>query len=251
MDVVPSESAARSVVDARVHLQKEHSATDMELQLKKQLSNLYSKPQTSSFKVVELPIVLKSDFSGSLEALDVELSYLNKDIENVQQRVKVIKQGVGGITQSDIALAESTKAKIVAFNLKISKDIVALAKSRKVEIIQSDIIYDIADSLKALLDEKIKPILPGSISGKAKILQVFSTSKITVAGCEVLTGAIRISDQIRILRNSAVIYTGSLTSLKQGKIDVEAIEAGQQCGMGFLDFKDFLADDVIECTPSK
>jgi translation initiation factor IF-2 len=186
--------------------------------------------------VAELPILIKADVQGSAEAIVQAM----EKIGNEEVRVRVLHSGVGAITDTDVALAEASKAPIIGFNVRANATARASATQKGVEIRYYSIIYDLVDDIKAAEVRE-------TFIGYAKILEVFKVSGVgKVAGCLVTEGVARRSAGVRLLRDNVVIHEGTLKTLKRFKDEVKEVISGQECGMAFENYEDIRQGDVIE-----
>ncbi|MDY3246090.1 translation initiation factor IF-2 [Campylobacter sp.] len=191
-----------------------------------------------------LPVIIKTDVQGSLEAIKVSLEKLRND----EIKVDIIHQGVGGITQSDIALASaSANSVILGFNVRPTGEVKELAKERGVSIKTYNIIYNLIDDVKALLGGLMSPVISQEELGQAVIKQVISVPKIgQIAGCLVTEGSINRGAKIRVIRDGVVVFEGNVSSLKRFKDDVREVAKGYECGVGIEGFNDMKEGDYVE-----
>ena len=190
-----------------------------------------------------LPMVIKGDVHGSVEAVASALENLSTD----EVAVQVLHAGVGGITESDVVLASASKAFIVGFNVRANPQARELAQRDGVEIRDYAIIYNIVDDTKAMLEGMLKPALRELKLGNAQILEIFDVGKIgKVAGCRVTNGLARRGAKVRLLRDDIVIHDGTLKTLRSFKNDVREVKEGFECGMSFENYSDLRQDDVME-----
>ena len=193
--------------------------------------------------VKEINVVLKVDVNGSLEAIKQSLSKI--DVEGVN--VKVIRGGVGAITESDILLASASNAIIIGFNVRPNSKTIDYAKEKNVEIKLYDIIYkmieDIEKSMKGLLEPEYEEIVTGS----AEVRQLFKFSKVgTIAGSHVLDGTITNGSNVRLIRDGIVIYTGKINSIQREKDQAKEVKKGMDCGITLENYQDIKEKDIIE-----
>jgi len=237
--VVESEQRARDVTEYRERLKKETSATpSTAMSLEQMMSNLQA-AGTSEF-----PIVLKGDVQGSVEAIVGALEKLNTD----EVAARILHQGVGSITESDVTLAAATGGIIMGFNVRASKQARDLAERSGVEIRYYSIIYNLIDDVKDAMSGMLKPEKRETFIGYAQILQVFNITKVgKVAGCRVTDGMVERGAGVRLLRDNVVIHEGTLKTLKRFKDEVKEVQSGQECGMAFERYEDIREGDVIEC----
>ncbi|MDL0115077.1 translation initiation factor IF-2 [Campylobacter felis] len=191
-----------------------------------------------------LPVILKADVQGSLEALKASLEKLRND----EIKVNIIHSGVGGITQSDIELASASEDSIVlGFNIRPTGEIKERAKDKGVEIKTYNVIYNLLDDVKALLGGMMSPIISEEQLGQAEVRQVISVPKIgQIAGCMVSEGVINRGAKIRLIRDGVVVYEGNVSSLKRFKDDVKEVAKGYECGVGIEGCDDMRVGDYIE-----
>ena len=156
--------------------------------------------------------------------------------------------GVGGITESDMTLAEATGAAIIGFNVRANKQAREMAERDGVEIRYYNIIYDLVDDVKKAMSGLLAPMMRETLLGNAEILEVFNISKVgKIAGCRVTEGAVERGANVRLIRDNVVIHEGKLSQLKRFKDDAREVLAGQECGMCFENYQDMRVGDVIEC----
>jgi len=195
-------------------------------------------------EVSQLALVIKGDVQGSVEAMIGSLNKLATD----EVAVRVLHAGVGGINESDVALAGASSGMVVGFNARANSQARDLAKRDGVDIRYYSIIYDLIDDIKALLSGMLSPELRETMLGTAEVRQVFTISKVgTVAGCAVSDGVVRRGAQVRLLRDDVVIHQGKLSTLKRFKDEVREVKSGNECGMGFENYNDIKEGDIIEC----
>ncbi|MFN3230802.1 MAG: translation initiation factor IF-2 [Alphaproteobacteria bacterium] len=235
--VVDSEASAREISEYRQRQRRElESVAQPRASLEAMLDQL------KADELQEMPIVIKADVQGSAEAVVGALEKMNTD----EVAVKVLLNGVGGITESDVVLAEASKAPILAFNVRAPGKVRALAESQGVEIRYYSVIYNLIDDIKAALSGMLAPEIRETILGVAEVKDVFNAGKGKAAGCIVVDGAIRADAKARLLRDDVVVYTGELKSLRRFKDEVKEVNAGTECGMALQNFDDIKAGDLIE-----
>ena len=200
--------------------------------------------EISEGEIKELPIILKTDVHGSLEAIKVALEKLSGD----EVKVNIINSGVGALSESDLSLAIASNAIVVGFNVRAIPQARELAKRDNVEIRYHSIIYELIDEIKLAMSGLLTPDKKEQFIGYAQIKQVFSMSKIgKVAGCIVTEGIIKRGCKVRLLRENVVIHEGSLKTLKRFKDEVKDVREGNECGMAFDNYSDIHENDIIEC----
>jgi len=191
----------------------------------------------------ELPLIIKADTQGSLEAVCDSLEKLNTD----QVRNKTIHRAVGGISESDITLAEASGAAVIGFNVRAARGLPDLADERGVLISYFSVIYDLVDSVKSLMAGKLPPIVEEVVIGQAEVRQPINVPKIgTIAGSAVIDGKITRNAFLRLIRDEIVVYTGKMGSLRRFKDDVKEVKSGYECGISFENYNDIKIGDVIE-----
>ncbi len=192
----------------------------------------------------ELPVVIKADVQGSVEAIAASLGKLSTD----KVSVRVLYSGVGGINESDVTLARASQALIIGFNVRANPQARELSRRDKVEIRYYSIIYNVVDDVKALMTGLLEPTYKETFLGNAEIRQVFRITKVgNVGGCYVTEGQVRRGAKVRLLRDNTVIHEGTLKTLKRFKDEVREVGAGFECGMAFENYEDIREGDVIEC----
>src|SRR3984957_7923472 len=239
--VVESEARAREITEYRERQSREKLAARGP-GVRTSLADMMSNLKAAGHK--EMPIVLKGDVQGSVEAITSALEKLGND----EVMARVIHGGAGGITESDVTLATASKAVILGFNVRANKEARDLAEQEGVEIRYYNIIYNLVDDVKAALSGMLAPTLRETMLGNAQILELFDISKVgLVAGCRVTDGVVQRGAHVRLIRDSVVVHEGKLSTLKRFKDEVAQVQAGQECGMAFENYHDMRAGDVIEC----
>ena len=195
-------------------------------------------------QIKKLPLIVKTDVQGSLEAIKGAL----EELKNEEVKVEVIHQGVGGVTESDVTLADASEnAIIVGFNVRPTGTVKSKAKELGVEIKTYSIIYDIIDDVKALLGGMMSPVVSEEVTGQAEVRETFTVAKVgTIAGCKVSDGMIERNASARLIRDGIVIYTSKISSLKRFNDDVKEVKNGYECGIMLENFNDIKEGDVIE-----
>jgi translation initiation factor IF-2 len=236
--VVPTEARAREITDYRERQKRESRATGMRGSLEQMMSQLKSTGRK------EFPLVIKGDVQGSVEAILGALDKLGTE----EVTARVIHAGVGGITESDVTLAEASGAAIIGFNVRAHKEAREAAERTGIEIRYYNIIYDLVDDVKKAMSGLLAPTIRETTLGTAEILEIFTVSKVgKVAGCRVTDGTVERGAHVRLIRDNVVIHEGKLSQLKRFKDDAREVLAGQECGMAFESFQDMRVGDVIEC----
>ncbi len=238
--VVETERRARDIADYRNRKRREQQQLKAS-PARTSLEEMFS--QLKAGEIQSLPVVVKSDVHGSLEAIQAGL----EKIGNEEASVRVLYGGVGGITESDVTLAQASKAVIIGFNVRANAQARDLAKREGIEIRYYSIIYELLDEMKGLLEGMLAPEAKESILGHAEIREVFNVSKVgKVAGCRVVDGLIRRGGRARLLRDDVVVFDGQLGSLKRFKDDVREVREGFECGMSIEGYNDIRQGDLIE-----
>ncbi len=239
--VVETEARAREIAEYRER-QKREKAVARGPAVRTSLSDMMSNLKAAGRK--ELPIVVKGDVQGSLEAITAAVEKLGND----EVVARVIYGGVGGVTELDVTLAEASKAVIIGFNVRAHKEARDLAEQAGIEIRYYNIIYNLVDDVKAALSGMLSPTLRETMLGNAQILEIFHISKVgSVAGCRVTDGVVQRGAHVRLIRDNVVVHEGKLSTLKRFKDEVGQVQAGQECGMAFENYQDMRVGDVIEC----
>jgi len=237
--VVESESRAREIAEYRDRLRREKAAAATG---RGTLEDMFT--QISAGTAKELPVVIKGDVQGSIEAIGGSLEKLTTD----EVAIRVLHSGVGGINESDVILAKATGAVIVGFNVRANPAARDLARRDGVEIRYYAIIYDVIDDMKAALSGMLSPTLRERFLGNAAIREVFNITRVgKVAGCMVTDGVVRRGAKVRLLRDNVVIHEGSLKTLKRFKDEVREVRDGYECGMAFENYENIQVGDTIEC----
>ena len=194
-------------------------------------------------KIRELPLIIKADVQGSIQAV---LEALLK-LETEKVRIKIIHEDVGGITESDVLLASASNAIIIGFNIRPTDKAKPLAVKEKVDIRLYSIIYDAIEDIQKALEGLRAPQFKEKILGRAEVREVFSIPKIgVVAGCHVLSGSILRNISARLIRDSVVVYEGKITSLRRFKDDVKEVASGFECGISLEKYQDVKRGDIVE-----
>jgi len=239
--VVDNEARAREVADYRGRQKREKTAARA-TGMRGSLEQMMAQAKTSGRK--EFPLVIKADVQGSLEAVIGSLDKLGTD----EVAARVLHAGVGGISESDVTLAEASGVPIIAFNVRANKEAREAAERAGIEIRYYNIIYDLVDDVKKVMSGLLPPTLRETMLGNAQILEIFKVSKVgNIAGCRVTDGTVERGANVRLIRDNVVIHEGKLSQLKRFKDDAKEVSAGMECGMAFEDYQDMRQGDVIEC----
>jgi translation initiation factor IF-2 len=237
--VVESDARAREITGYRVRKRREALGGGGTGRTLEQMMQRLKEADRKDFD-----LVVKTDVQGSLEAIVGALRKLGTD----EVEARMVHSGVGGITESDVALASASKAVILGFNVRANVQAKAAADREGVEIRYYNIIYDLVDDVKAAMSGLLAPTIREVFLGNAEILEVFNISKIgKVAGCRVTEGKVERGAKVRLIRDDVVVHEGTLSTLKRFKDEVREVPAGQECGMAFANYHDIRAGDVIEC----
>ncbi|MGI9413123.1 MAG: translation initiation factor IF-2 [Hyphomicrobiales bacterium] len=237
--VVDSEGRAREITEYRQRKRREVKAAAMARGSLEQMMN-----QLKEEGRKEVPILIKADVQGSNEAIVAALEQLGTD----EVSARVVHNGVGGITESDVTLATASEAVIIGFNVRANQQAREAAEQGGIEIRYYNVIYNLVDDIKAAMSGMLSPELREEFLGNAEILEVFNVSKVgKVAGCRVTEGMVERGAKVRLIRDSVVIHEGTLSTLKRFKDEVKEVRAGQECGMAFENYQDIREGDVIEC----
>lgn len=192
---------------------------------------------------LEVPVIIKADTQGTAEAISESIVKVSTDRVNN----KIIHKGVGGINESDISLASASKAIIIGFNVRATKNLADFAESMGVPIEYHSVIYDIVDRVKFYMTGKLPPVLTEVIQGQAEVRATIKVPKIgLVAGSAVIDGKITRNSNLRVIRQSVVVYSGKIGSLRRFKEDVREVATGYECGIGIDGYNDVREGDIIE-----
>ncbi len=239
--VVNNEARAREITDYRQRLARDKAVAKHAGQ-RGSLEQMMSQLQASGLK--EFPLVIKGDVQGSIEAIVAALDSLGTD----EVRARIVHAGAGGITESDVSLAETSGAAMIGFNVRANPQARAAAEAAGIEIRYYNIIYNLVDDVKAAMSGLLSPERRETFIGNAEILEIFDITKVgKIAGCRVTEGKVERGAGVRLIRDDIVIHEGTLKTLKRFKDEVAEVPGGQECGMAFANYEDMRAGDVIEC----
>src|SRR6516165_4835771 len=237
----PRVPIARDVSESLARPQREEGAPRA-TGMRGSLEQMMAQANASGRK--EFPLVVKADVQGSVEAIVGALEKLATD----EVAARVLHAGVGGISESDVTLAEASGVPIIAFNVRANKEAREAAERAGIEIRYYNIIYDLVDDVKRAMSGLLAPTLRESMLGNAQILEIFKVSKVgNIAGCKVTDGTVERGANVRLIRDSVVVHQGKLSQLKRFKDDAREVVAGQECGMAFENYQDMKVGDTIEC----
>lgn len=232
-----SEKKAKKVAEQRKEIEKERKSKP---KVSISLNDLFSRAEAGE---KEINIILKADVKGSEEA--VKNSLLKLDVEGI--KINVIRSGIGGISESDVALAEASNAIIIGFNIRPDHKIAEIAKDKGVDIRLYDIIYKVVEEMEAALKGKLEPEFEEKILGEAEVRKLFKFSKVgTIAGSYVTSGVIKRGSKARVIRDGVVINDSTIGSLAREKDQVKEVKQGIECGITIENFNDIKEQDVIE-----
>jgi len=232
----------RKAREVALHRQARHRDTRVAGRMSSSAEDVFSQMEEAKASVIAL--VVKADVQGSAEALREALSKLSTD----EVQVKVLASNLGGITASDIQLAAASKARVIGFNVRADSSARDAMKETGVEVRYYSIIYEAIDDVKAVMSGMLAPEIKETIVGTAQVREVFRSSKFgVVAGCLVMEGTVKRNNPIRVLRESVVIFEGTLESLRRFKDEVNEVRAGTECGIGVKNYQDVRVGDQIEC----
>ena len=238
--VVESEGRAREIAGFRAEQVREKDVA-MSASARGSLEEMFSK--IAGGETSTLPVIIKTDVQGSLEAIRGALDKLSTD----EVAIDVVHGGVGAINESDVTLAAVSKALILGFNVRANVQARDRAKRDKLEIRYYSVIYNVVDEMRDILSGMLEPAIKETVLGQARIKQVFAVSKVgKVAGCEVIEGSVRRGARARLLRDDVVVHEGVLGMLKHFKDDVREVRAGSECGIALENYHDYHDKDVIE-----
>ncbi len=239
--VVDNEARAREITDYRQRLARDKAVAKHAGQ-RGSLEQMMSQLQASGLK--EFPLVIKGDVQGSIEAIVAALDKLGTD----EVRARIVHAGAGGITESDVSLAETSGAALIGFNVRANPQARSAAEAAGIEIRYYNIIYNLVDDVKAAMSGLLSPERRETFIGNAEILEIFDITKVgKIAGCRVTEGKVERGAGVRLIRDDVVIHEGTLKTLKRFKDEVAEVPGGQECGMAFANYEDMRVGDIIEC----
>ena len=236
---VDDEKKARDVVEARKQKIKDEL---IQAQRKVSLDNLFDSIKEGEMK--ELNVIVKADVAGSVEAVKQSLEKLSND----EVRVRTLHGGVGGVTESDVMLANASNAIIVGFNVRPDASARAMADMNGVDIRLYRVIYEAIEEMEQAMKGMLEPKFRENVLGHAEVRATFKVSGVgTIAGSYVTDGKISRNCDVRIVRGGIIVHEGHLNSLKRFKDDAREVASGYECGMGFENFNDIKEGDIVEC----
>lgn len=234
---VENEKQAREIVRYRKDKEREMGAAAKK---RASLDELFADMQSG---IQEVPVLIKGDVTGSVEAMADSLAKIGTD----EVKVKVVHKAIGGITESDIMLASAANAIVIGFNVRPETKAKKLAVSEGVDVRFYKVIYDAIDEIKAAMAGVLAPEEVEKVTGEAEVREVFQAPKVgAVAGCYIIDGYVRRGSHVRVLREGVLIYDGVLSSLRRFKDDVKEVKSGYECGMSVEKFNDIKAGDSFE-----
>ncbi len=237
--VVKDEATAREIAEYRGRKAKSAQQT---VAGRGSLEQLFS--QIKAGEIKEMPLVIKTDVQGSLEAIIASLDKMATE----EVKVRILHGAVGGVTESDITLAAATGGIVAGFNVRANPQARDMARRDGVDIRYYSVIYDLIDDVKKVLGGMLAPEVRENFLGYAEIREVFNITKAgKIGGCYVTEGQVKRGSRVRLLRDDVVIHEGNLKTLRRFKDDVREVSNGYECGMAFENYEDIKAGDVIEC----
>ena len=237
MNVVEDERKAKDLVDLRIRQNTEASGS-RKMTMEEMMRRM------SQGEIKELPIILKGDVKGSVEAIQGALAKLPSE----KVKLRVLSAAVGGISENDVVLASASKALVIGFNVRPDVKSIAEAERLGVEIKTYDIIYKLLDDIVLGMEGLLAPTVREETLGQAEVRNVFNLTKVgTIAGCFVVSGKILRAGQVRVLRQQRIVYTGNISGLKRFKDDVKEVAQGYECGISVENFNDIKDGDILEC----
>ncbi len=237
--VMSTDKEVRELADKRAEFERAKQLSKSTKATLDDLSALIAEGQLKS-----LPVIIKADVQGSLEAIKGSLEKLR----NEEVKVNIIHEGVGGVTESDLTLADASEhAVVLGFNVRPTGAVKKKSKELGIEIRSYSIIYDLLDDVKALLGGMMSPVISEEVTGQAEVRETFVVGKVgTIAGCKVSDGTITRNSKARLIRDGVVVYESSISSLKRFNEDAKEVKNGYECGIMLENFNDIKAGDVIE-----
>ena len=237
--VMDTDKEVRELAEKRAEFERAKQLSKSTKATLDDLSALIAEGQLKS-----LPIIIKADVQGSLEAIKGSLEKLR----NEEVKVNIIHEGVGGVTESDLTLADASEhAVVLGFNVRPTGAVKKKSKELGIEIRSYSIIYDLLDDVKALLGGMMSPVISEEVTGQADVRETFVVGKVgTIAGCKVSDGAITRNSKARLIRDGVVVYESTISSLKRFNEDAKEVKNGYECGIMLENFNDIKEGDVIE-----
>lgn len=236
--VVKDEKRARQISATRIQKQRE-----ILLSKNKRITLEDLHRQIAEGDIKELNMIVKADVQGSIQAVKESMSKLGaKEVQ-----VKIIHDGVGGITESDVLLASASNALIIGFNVRLTDKATPLASREKVDVRLYTVIYEAINDMKKALEGMLAPKYKEKVVGRAEVREVFTIPKVgTIAGCSVLSGFMERNQSARLIRDDVVVHEGKIHSLRRFKDDVKTVQSGYECGLGFEKYHDLKSGDIVE-----
>ena len=239
MRVVESERQAKEIIEIRKDNRKQNVLNDKQAH---RMKTFMENNGSSDKKVISL--MIKADVQGSSEAIKDSLMKLATD----EVEIDIVSNSVGGITESDINLAEASNAFIIGFNVRADNTARKIIKETSIDIKYYSVIYETIEDITNMISGMTSPVMKEEICGLAEVKDIFDSPSLgKIAGCLVIEGAVIRSNPIRVLRDNTVIYEGELESLRRFKDDVKEVKSGTECGIGVKNYNDIKVDDQIEC----
>ena len=237
--VVSDTSKAKQIV-----IYREAKARDVAMAKGARVATLDSlRQQFKEGELKDLNVIIKADVGGTAEVLSDTLQALSND----KVRIRVLRAGVGAITEDDVLLGSASEALIVGFNVRPERSAQAVADQQKVDIRLHSIIYELIDEIKLAMTGMLEPVFKETVQGHAEVKETFRISKVgTVAGCYVSDGFIRRDSQVRVIRDRDVVHTGRIEALKRFKNDASEVKNGVECGISLVNFNNIQAGDILE-----
>jgi len=237
--VMETDKEVRELADKRAEFERAKQLSKSTKATLDDLSALIAEGQLKA-----LPVIIKADVQGSLEAIKGSLEKLR----NEEVKVNIIHEGVGGVTESDLTLADASEhAVVLGFNVRPTGAVKKKAKELGIEIRSYSIIYDLLDEVKALLGGMMSPVISEEVTGQADVRETFVVGKVgTIAGCKVSDGVITRNSKARLIRDGVVVYESTISSLKRFNEDAKEVKNGYECGIMLANFNDIKEGDVIE-----
>lgn len=236
--ITADENGAREVAEARQRIVRQAAGTASSSAILAQAIN-FAEGNAMAKEIIKVPIVIKADVAGSVEALRAAIDALQISDDESTCKADIVYAGVGDVTSSDVAVAAVSKGKIVAFNVAAASNAMNEARASNVAIGYYSVVYELLEELEKEIKTTLAPPPPGTLVGKAEIKKIFKLGKVgKVAGCTVIEGMLKANSQVRIMRGKRnPVYTGALTSLKVVKEAVTEVPTGSECGTSFEDFQ--------------
>lgn len=241
--VLQDQQQAASLADERLHRMRELERADREKEAPSSIEQFMERLKEAQDEK-ELRIVLKADVKGSVEAIEAQIMELGTD----EVKVKMLRAGVGLISEGDVVLAEASKGIVLGFNVSIDDRARSMAEDRKVHYRIYNVIYELLEEVRVGLEDRLAPVYEDQVKGHAEVRQIFKSSKLgNICGCFIRDGLVQRNSQMRLIRDGEVIHTGAINSLRRNQDNAKEVKEGLECGIKLEKYEDVREGDIIEC----